>query len=235
MQRSKPHFLMSLALACVSFAPLAAAEPNWFDVVDHYPQPATVTAQTEQGILLWLQTSRTAQDVNRAASENTPSLGCFAGDITRGVGVGAEPGSIDIHDFPNTAAVLDQARRDVMPLLEWLQNTYSRPRPYQVILGLAPALPLEPGFSYPSTHATLGMLFAQILAQWDPADKASLNTTGALLGTDRVLAGVHYPSDVVAGQNLGKAFATYWIDQPEHLKLIQTACAEWNRDAVVHN
>ena len=51
----------------------------------------------------------------------------------------------------------------------------------------------------------LGILLSRILSQWDPADKAAFETTGRLLGTDRVLGGIHYPSDA------------------------QTACGEWRR------
>ena len=89
-----------------------------------------------------------------------------------------------------------------------------------------PVLPLEASYSYPSLNAALGALFAEILRQWDPSDQPAFDATGALLGTDQVLGGVHYPSDVQAGQRLGKAFADAWIDQ--HLALIQTACPEWS-------
>jgi hypothetical protein len=226
--------LLILALVCASFAPLPAAqpaeEPDWLTIVGLYPQPSTVTAQEEVAILLWLQNSRTAQDVSRALSETTPSFGCFAGDIHQGLaatpGGSAQP--IEIANFPKTAAVLEQAREDVTPILEALTNTFLRPSPYVAYPAVNPALPLVPGFCYPSAHATLGVIYAQILAQYDPGDQAAFLTTANLLGTDRVLGGVHYPSDVEAGQRLGKAFATWWLDQPGHLQLLQTACKEWN-------
>jgi acid phosphatase (class A) len=216
--------LLSLALVCAapSFAtePERAAAPNWASVVGLYPQPGTVTGQGEQLVLLWLQKSRTPQDVARAKGEGHPSLGCFATDIRQ---------SIAIVDFPKTEAVLEQARQDLAPVLDALHVTFARPRPYLAIPALTPVLPEVNSFSYPSTNAALGTLFAEIIRQWDPADQDALAARGNLLGTDRVLGGVHYPSDVDAGQRLGKAFATYWIDQPEHLALIQTACSEWNQ------
>ena len=233
MQKWSP--LLSLALVCASFAPLPAkqpvaltAEPNWLTVVGLYPQQGTVTAQEELAVLLWLQNTRTAQDVARAKGESTPSLGCFANDIH--LGYGAANGGISLADFPRTVAVLEQAREDAAPVLESLKQTFLRPRPFVSYPAVVPALPRPAEFSYPSSHAALGVLYCQILCQLDPADQAGFAATGNLIGTDRVLGGVHYPSDVEAGQRFGKAFATYWLDQPDHLKLIQTACAEWHRN-----
>jgi acid phosphatase (class A) len=229
MKLLKWSSLLSLAVAGASFAPLCAAEPDWLTLVGLYPQPATVTAQSEVAIMLWLQNVRTTEDVARAQQETTPSLGCFADAIHMGATATATPQPIEIGDFPRTAAILEQARQDVTPVLEALTNTFLRPRPYIAYPAVVPVLPEPASFSYPSTNATLGVLYAQILCQLDPADQAALNATGNLLGTDRVLGGVHYPSDVVAGQRLGKAYATWWIDQPGHLALFQAACGEWHK------
>ena len=232
MKRWKWSPMLTLALAWTSVAPLAArqpaapqSEPDWVALAGLYPAPGSPTGQGEQAVLLWLQGARTSQDVQRAISERTPSLGCFAQDIHLGMTASGASAPIDIHDFPKTEAVLAQARADVMPILESLQTLFARPRPYLLYSTLQPALPLPSGPSYPSTNAVLGVVFAQIIGQWDKADLQALRNTGGLLGTDRVLGGVHYPSDVQAGQRLGKAFASWWIDN--HLALIQTACPEW--------
>jgi hypothetical protein len=50
---------------------------------------------------------------------------------------------------------------------------------------------------------------------------------GKRIGADHVLAGLEWPSDVAAGQALGRAFATWWINNPEHMPLFKAACAEW--------
>jgi acid phosphatase (class A) len=227
--------LFTLALVCASFAPLPATQPaavatapNWLTLVGLYPQLGTMTSQEEVAILLWLQGSRTAQDVARAQSETTPSFGCFVGDIHLGGAAGASQQPIQISDFPKTEAVLDQARQDILPILESLQNTYLRPHPAMSFPAVTPVVRELTTYSYPSTNATLGVLFAQILGQWDQPDRPAFSVTGNLLGTDRVLGGVHYPSDSDAGQRLGLAFASWWIDS--HLALIQTACPEWNQN-----
>lgn len=228
------RWLPMLALAVLSAgpAPLTAcplmtqAEPDWAAVLGHYPQGGSPAAQGEAPVLYWLQKARTAQDVARANGENTPSFGCYAQDIHLGLALGPGAGGVDFRDFPRTQAVLDHAREDVLPVLRGLQATFGRPRPYAVLQGLQPALPVSATPSYPSAHAVLGCFFACIIAQYDPADRDALEATGKLIGTDRVLGGVHYPSDVDAGQRLGHVYATLWINQ--HRTLIQTACEEWN-------
>lgn len=222
--------MVALALVWAGPVSLAAcplitqAEPDWREVTGQFPEAGSVPALGERMVLLWLQKARTPGDVQRANGENTPSLGCYVGDIDlAGAGEGLD---VDFRDLPLTQAVLDHAREDFWPVLQTLKAAYGRPRPYQTVPGLEPALPLSTSPSFPSVHAALGCFFACIVSQYAPADKDALEATGRLIGTDRVLGGVHYPSDVEAGQRLGHAYATWWINQ--HKTLIQTACAEWN-------
>lgn len=222
--------MVALAVAWAGTAPLGAcplitqAEPDWPAVLGPFPQAGSVPAQGEKMVMLWLQKARTPGDVQRANSENTPSFGCYVKDIDlAGAGRGLD---VDYRDFPRTQAVLDHAREDLWPVLQSLKQSYARPRPYLAIPGLDPALPIAASPSFPSGHAVLGCFFACIIGQYAPADKDALEATGRLIGTDRVLGGAHYPSDVDAGQRFGHAYATWWINQ--HKGLIQTACDEWN-------
>jgi acid phosphatase (class A) len=48
---------------------------------------------------------------------------------------------------------------------------------------------------------------ASVLAELAPDRRDALVRRGAQIGHDRVLAGVHYPSDVLAGLGLGEAIA----------------------------
>lgn len=57
--------------------------------------------------------------------------------------------------------------------------------------------------SFPSGHATTAGSLAMILILWHPEWKWPLLAGMALLGSARIAAGAHYPSDVVAGFALG--------------------------------
>src|SRR5205814_9113669 len=59
--------------------------------------------------------------------------------------------------------------------------------------------------SYPSGHATRGTVWAELLAETYPAQREALLARGRQIGFDRIIAGVHYPSDIYAGRCVGHA------------------------------
>ena len=59
-----------------------------------------------------------------------------------------------------------------------------------------------------------------------PMPRAALDR-GRQVGYDRVLGGVHYPSDVDAGQVLGPVIAQAWLAEPAHQRRLEAARAEW--------
>jgi undecaprenyl-diphosphatase len=83
----------------------------------------------------------------------------------------------------------------------------ARPRPFvahpQIHLFLAHAA--DPGF--PSDHATAGFAIAAVLMARLGRRALPVLLAAAVLAVSRVLVGVHYPLDVVAGALLGSAVA----------------------------
>lgn len=59
--------------------------------------------------------------------------------------------------------------------------------------------------SFPSSHAARGAAYAAVLAELFPGKNANLLDRGEQIGEDRMIAGIHFPSDVEAGQRIGKA------------------------------
>lgn len=57
--------------------------------------------------------------------------------------------------------------------------------------------------SYPSGHATVGVMMAILLAQMVPERRDALFAHGWDYGEARIISGVHFPSDVEAGRILG--------------------------------
>src|SRR5262249_23244172 len=68
----------------------------------------------------------------------------------------------------------------------------------------SPCRPLESGpaysYSYPSGHSTFGAMTAILLANMVPEKRNQIFTRGWEYGRNRVVGGVHYPSDVEAGR-----------------------------------
>jgi acid phosphatase (class A) len=62
----------------------------------------------------------------------------------------------------------------------------------------------------------------------DPAHGEAILARGRLVGFDRVMGGVHYPSDVEAGQRLGEALAGVWLQDPARRQRVEEVrAAEW--------
>lgn len=219
--------LLVLALAWPALLPLPAAppavtavEPDWAALIGTYPPLGSKQEDEEKAIMLWLQRTRTGADVARAVSEVQLSPALFAQVLGEG---------FDAASRPRTFALLEQVWLDSRSGLGPLKKRFSRPRPFLTVPALEPAVPREQSFSYPSGHATTGELFGSILAELVPASAKALLERGAQIGNDRVLGGVHWPSDVEAGQKLGSAFAAYWLGVPEHQALVaEVRAAEWH-------
>jgi undecaprenyl-diphosphatase len=89
-------------------------------------------------------------------------------------------------------------------LSEALKVVVDEDRPCRAVLELAGCPPLG-DWSYPSNHATLAAGLAVGIAMLRPRFALAALPLGVLIGLVRVVAGVHYPHDVLAGAALGAA------------------------------
>jgi membrane-associated phospholipid phosphatase len=90
--------------------------------------------------------------------------------------------------------------------------TYNRRRPGEIdpALALATAAPRSP--SYPSEHAAVAMAVAGVLSYLYPSDAAYFNALAEDTGRSRLTLLHHFPSDVMAGYELGRAVAEKVIE-----------------------
>ncbi|MEM7445443.1 MAG: phosphatase PAP2 family protein [Pseudomonadota bacterium] len=106
--------------------------------------------------------------------------------------------------------VIDEVRADY----DALKDVYDLPRPFQVNEAVEPVGDARPVASYPSGHAIRATVYARLLAEIFPDHEAALMDLADRIAHGRVIAGVHYPIDVVSGQELGNAYADIIIAQP---------------------
>jgi acid phosphatase (class A) len=231
MSRTMQRPLLALFLAFSScLAPLAAPAAttqgsagaqvkDYAALIGRFPAPGSEGAIGDQAILLWLQRVRTPGEVRRAQSEVKLHLGVFS-EVT---GQDLESGP-----FPLTRALAADLLDTLHQVTGALKVQFARPRPYDAIPQVKPAVSRESSYSYPSGHSTWGMAEAILLAELQPERRDAILDRGRQVGFDRVLGGVHYPSDVDAGQILGSAIAQAWLAEPSHRRRVELAKAEWN-------
>jgi undecaprenyl-diphosphatase len=82
-----------------------------------------------------------------------------------------------------------------------------RPRPFQAMQSIAAGAPVLDTFSFPSGHTLHAAAFTLVACAYYPALAAILVPFTVLTAASRVVLGLHYPSDVLAGAAVGAAVA----------------------------
>jgi acid phosphatase (class A) len=85
-----------------------------------------------------------------------------------------------------------------------IKNKYARRRPFHTDAKLDPCLGRIGGLAYPSGHATISHLYALLLADLAPARRAEFLAVADQAALNRVIGGVHHPTDVEAGKALAE-------------------------------
>ncbi|HEY9110742.1 MAG TPA: phosphatase PAP2 family protein [Rhodanobacteraceae bacterium] len=90
-----------------------------------------------------------------------------------------------------------------------LKRRTRRPRPFRAHPGVvARAIPLDE-YSFPSGHTLHAISFTIVAVGWFPLLALLLIPFTVLVAMSRVVLGLHYPSDVVAGLLIGAALGTF--------------------------
>ena len=175
------------------------------------PQPGGAKAVADVAILQWLQRHRSPQLIANSWLLLDRNLSNF--DLALGVDMAKTTPQL-LRGLAPFLALVDGAK-------DTIKETIRRPRPYIADPGIHPCLPKESGWSFPSGHSAFYRAAAELLVDLLPERRERLLAVGLTGGSSRTLCGVHYPSDVEAGQRLGEAAAQQIIasDQWRRFKL----------------
>jgi undecaprenyl-diphosphatase len=92
-------------------------------------------------------------------------------------------------------------------IYKWLKGKTLRPRPYEVHQDIwLTGRPLD-RFSFPSGHTLHAVAFCSVGLAYYPELAWLLLPFTLMVGMSRVILGLHYPSDVIAGAAIGGAIA----------------------------
>jgi acid phosphatase (class A) len=164
-----------------------------------FPKKGSAAQKADEAELRKLQKTRTAEDCARANSEVVVTLQSL---------YGKPYGELTEQQVATLAPFFDKIRNELGGYIGIAKKGYARLRPYLYVKGLKPCVPTETSFAYPSGHATLGMFYGLILTDIFPAKEAQFKARTETIGRDRILGGVHHPTDVQAGYQLGRMLYT---------------------------
>lgn len=93
-----------------------------------------------------------------------------------------------------------------------LKNKLKRSRPQQAIAGFKSIIQPSDQFSFPSGHTSAAFLVMGIVSAFYPGFEIALLVWSVWVGISRVLLGVHFPTDIVAGALLGYGISQLCIN-----------------------
>jgi acid phosphatase (class A) len=206
-------------LPCAGAGYLGADKPDIRLLLPEPPEDNSAITRGEMFEVLRFQKSRTPAQAQQASNQVHLDTEIFAPTI------GAH---FTRANLPLTFALLDAVRGEFIPIIDNAKNIWKRVRPSLLDKRVQPCVPVPSDASYPSGHAAFGELWSLILANMIPEKAAAIRRAGWQIGQNRVIAGVHYPSDVTAGRKLGAALWERYRKQPAFIQALQKAEAEYH-------
>ncbi|WP_162274698.1 phosphatase PAP2 family protein [Verrucomicrobium sp. GAS474] len=181
------------------------------------PPEGSSDCRAEIGTLLFLQAGRTPEAAARVATEREITSEAFS------AAVGPWFHAVNL---PKTAALLAAAKGDTEMAAERAKRLWARTPPPKLDRRIHPAFPPPAGSSYPCADAAVGTVWGFILADLIPEKREGLFVRAAEIGDDQVLAGVRFPSDIVAGRKLGVELVRRMLEDPQFQASLEAARAE---------
>ncbi len=99
-----------------------------------------------------------------------------------------------------------------LPIYLFLKKALQRPRPCDMLNDFDAHVSPSDKFSLPSGHTAAAFLMATVLSNFYPLLTPFVFVWASMIGLSRVLLGVHYPSDVLAGATLGVVMSSLAIN-----------------------
>jgi acid phosphatase (class A) len=136
---------------------------------------------------------------------------------------------LDQARVPAVINLLERARLDLAHATRAPKVHYRRLRPFvgnEAPICVQRTQALTDSFSYPSGHATQGWAYALILAALVPEKATAILVRGRAYGESRVVCGVHWLSDVIAGRLTGASVFAALMGDPTFRADLEKARAE---------
>jgi acid phosphatase (class A) len=176
---------------------LAAGALDFTAILAHPPAPGTPAGLADLEAVLQVQAWRTPEQVAWAQLIDRDTVFNLATEL--GPWFRAEA-------LPRTAAWFAAIGEDIRWLDGAAKAPFRRARPHAVDPRVQPVVTLPKSFSYPSGSACQAFVWSELLGEIFPERRDELLARAHRAAWGRVIGGVHFPSDVVAGRLLAQAY-----------------------------
>ena len=193
---------------------------RFLEIIPPPPAHGSPAEQADLDGVLAMQDHPTRQELEHA--EKTVTFSVFS--FSEVLGPTFTAGS-----YPETARFFNRLEATANDPKSFLKDKYRRARPYNSFPGLVKELVTEErGYSYPSGHSTRAWLFALVLGDLDPRHRNALLASAMQVCNDRVIGGMHYPSDMMASRVLAEEIHRLLLKNPDFIKdLEKLRSDEW--------
>jgi len=169
-------------------------EVDLIQILGPPPAPDSPAGKADLQAVIDAQQARTPAEAETAKADACFSIIRFA-DV---MGAGFEAKNLAF-----TIAFFERIFSDEQHAVEKAKKYFHRPRPFVADSEIKPIVAQPANASYPSGHATFAYVTAILLADMAPEKALALFARAANFARSRVLAGVHYPTDLEAGRVAG--------------------------------
>ena len=181
------------------------------------PPPSKEVTRHELERVLVLQEKRTGEQAARSVADLEQSVFRFV-DV-----MGPE---FTADKIPKAAGVFEKVYKTESAFNKQGKEKWNRDRPQVADSRIKPVAKFANSGSYPSGHAAFAYLTAIVLADIVPEKRDAIFARAAEFGHNRVLGGVHYPSDIESGQQMAVMIAVLMYKNPTFRKDLEEARAE---------
>lgn len=162
------------------------------------PAPDSATTRNELAELLRIQSTRTPAQVAAARADRRTRIERFYAAL------GLDPENPP--DLPQVEHLAEDVEDDVRLAVRSAKEHFRRLRPYEIEPRLEPCIDNVQGdLSYPSGHAAFAWAMAGVLSDLVPERRAALEARAEEFSRQRVICGVHFPSDLAAGRQAAES------------------------------
>jgi acid phosphatase (class A) len=172
-------------------------------VIGGYPKAGSAEEAEDFKILMDYQQTRTAEDCKFAEDDSHTSL-----DVL----FGGKGGILSKSEVIKMKLFLVNAYANAGANSLIAKKLYKRPRPYLANSEIKPCIGTEKSYAYPSGHTLMARLLARVLSRVYPERADKLIARAAEYSLNRVIGGVHHPSDVEASVILADYLAELMVE-----------------------